>query len=160
MESSRRLAEIAAMKDENYKLGHTITFFTNLLKDPAALSEYREAVRLEQEEKRQLQTSSGIRRQVVTFDGCLFKNNTYGEKSDITNYGVISTVTFTGDIIVKESIFEYNDFGNKDIDVSLLSCLRNWRNRATRGLLVASSDVTGWDMKTVLTEVVSSLFAG
>ena len=51
LSTSRRLAEIAAMEDKNYQLGRTINFFTNLLKDPAALSEYREAVRLEQEEK-------------------------------------------------------------------------------------------------------------
>lgn len=56
---------------------------------------------------------------VATFEDCLFEQNSSGKNNDVTtNHGVISLVTPSNRLIVKDSVFHGNYFGDEDITVS------------------------------------------
>lgn len=89
--------------------GHLVNYYAQLLQDPEQL----EAL---QEHNRALQTIEGSeRRQLTTFDSCVFDFNTYGERTTATNWGVIGAETNSNDVVIKNCVFENNDFGDTDI---------------------------------------------
>ena len=101
----------------------TVNFFAKLSEDPEAMTEYREESHRFLEEQRQLQAGIvfTIKRQSVTFDSCKFLSNSYGEKTIETKYGVVTAETNANDVVIKNCVFENNDFGDKNIVVSCLS---------------------------------------
>jgi hypothetical protein len=121
MSGNRQLAEINAMKDPRARLGHTINYYEKLMNDPQAMTKHREASRrVTAQQQRQLQSSNSsvvLTRQLITFEKCKFLNNTYGAKLDATNYGVIGCETTLNDVVVKDCIFENNQFGDANITV-------------------------------------------
>jgi len=108
---------------EQARVQHEIAYYTNLLKDPQAMEEFRNETQYDHCDERNLQMDD--LRQRVTFSGCKFESNTYGENSTVTNYGAIAAESKDNDLVVRESIFLGNMFGDKSIVVN--SVLRVWQ---------------------------------
>ena len=105
---------------EQQRVKHEIDFYTNLLTDPVAMQEWRQEMMAERGHERNLERELQITpiRQNVTFNNCIFEKNTYGEKSDATNYGVIGVESIDNDLTVHGCIFSDNKFGDINIVVS------------------------------------------
>jgi hypothetical protein len=65
------------------------------------------------EDDRALQES--VRRQMVVFDGCLFEDNAQDEVSSLVEFGIITIGTDVNDLIIRNTLFRNNFFGNKEV---------------------------------------------
>lgn len=134
-DTTRRLLreiEEKGLETEAERVKHEVDYYANLLADPEAMEEFRAEVaahrekrlalkqKEEEEEDRDLQEIE-IVRQNVTFINCHFEGNTYGEKSEATNYGTIGVETDDNDCVVKGCKFTGNQFGDVNIVVSALA---------------------------------------
>jgi hypothetical protein len=59
------------------------------------------------------------RLQVVTFDRCLFVNNKSGPQGRLTQDGVIEAFSFSNSVIIKDTVFDNNDYSQPVNGVSL-----------------------------------------
>jgi hypothetical protein len=66
-------------------------------------------------EDRALQSTDDVLRQIVAFEGCVFDANAQDEFSDFTEYGLITIRTEFNDVIVKNTLFRNNLFGNSEV---------------------------------------------
>jgi hypothetical protein len=64
---------------------------------------------------RALQSTGDELRQIVTFEGCVFDGNEQDEFSDYTEYGIITIRTDSNDLIIKNTVFRNNLFGNEEV---------------------------------------------
>jgi len=131
-DTARRLQrEIAekAYETEEEKVAHEMAHYVKLLSDPSEMAVFRDEVahrrerRLElADEERELQEGIEIVRQNVTFVNCQFLANSYGERSEATNYGTIGIETDDNDVVVDRCIFTGNQFGDENIVVRAITC--------------------------------------
>jgi hypothetical protein len=64
---------------------------------------------------RALQSTEDELRQIVTFEGCVFDANEQDEFRDFTEYGLITIRTDNNDLIIKNTVFRNNLFGNEEV---------------------------------------------
>jgi hypothetical protein len=57
-------------------------------------------------------------RMVVAFDGCLFEANVQAQFGDFRENGILSLLTAHNDLIVRNTIFQGNLFGDESTEVS------------------------------------------
>jgi hypothetical protein len=115
--STRRLSEINAMPDGTNRLGQLLNYFSNLMKDSKALAEHNDANR--RGHQRALQIGVGVmERQTVTFENCLFISNSAGPEGPLTQDGLIYVAEVSNSVIIKNCIFENNDFSKPANGVS------------------------------------------
>ena len=111
------------LETEQERVKHEVDFYAHLLNDPVAMQEWRQDVVARRGKERNLEEMAReleikVTRQNVTFVDCKFEGNTYGEKTDATNYGTIGVETDDNDLAVHGCIFEDNKFGDINIVVS------------------------------------------
>jgi hypothetical protein len=115
--STRRLSEIDAMPDGTNKLGHLLNYYSNLMKDPKALAEQNDANR--RGHQTALRVGGDVmERQTVTFENCLFISNSAGPEGPLTQDGLIYIAEVSNSVIIKNCIFENNDFSKPANGVS------------------------------------------
>jgi len=109
---------VSGLETEKERVTHEINYYTHLLANPQAMEEFRTkvAARRDLKEVRDLQVAAV--RQNVTFIGCRFEENTYGFRSQITNYGAIGVETEDNDCVVSGCLFTGNQFG----DINIVVC--------------------------------------
>jgi hypothetical protein len=113
------------LETEQQRVKHEVDFYANLLSDPVAMQEWRQEVVAQRGRERNLEEIARelqitVTRQNITFIDCKFQSNTYGEKSDATNYGAIGVETDDNDLTVHGCIFADNKFGDINIVVSTI----------------------------------------
>lgn len=64
---------------------------------------------------RALQSTEDDLRQILTFDSCVFDSNEQDEFNDFTEFGIVTIRTDVNDVIVKNTIFRNNLFGNEEV---------------------------------------------
>lgn len=123
VDSRRLLREMddLGLVTEQQRVKHEIDFYSNLLTDPVAMQEWRQEMVAERGHERDLEREMQVTtiRQNISFVDCTFKSNTYGEKSDATNYGTIGVESSDNDLTVHGCIFADNKFGDINIVVSI-----------------------------------------
>ena len=124
-DTTRRLLremDARGLETEEERVKHEVDFYAHLLSDPVALQEWRQDVAAHRGRERNLDETRELQvdliRQNVTFLECKFEANTYGERSDATNYGTLGIETNDNDCVVDRCIFRDNDFG----DVNVVVC--------------------------------------
>jgi hypothetical protein len=85
-----------------------MNFHSNILKDATSNQYQKEAHTLHRREL--LNGGDFLERQVVTFENCLFQNNSIGPEGDGTNDGVIYTLLSSNDLILKSCTFKNNNY--------------------------------------------------
>jgi hypothetical protein len=80
-----------------------------------AFEEHGKIQRGEVEEPKGVDRALQERRQTVVFDGCLFEDNAQDEFSAFTEYGIITIRTDVNDLVVRNTVFRFNLFGNEEI---------------------------------------------
>jgi hypothetical protein len=105
------------MSDGTNKLGHLLNHYSNLMKDTKALAEHNDANR--RSHQRALQVGGDVmERQTVTFENCLFISNSAGPEGPLTQDGLIYIAEVSNSVIIKNCIFENNDFSKPANGVS------------------------------------------
>lgn len=105
------------------RMGFAITEYTKLLTGEESefgasnQDKHEEEFMGEQGEDRELQ-SEPIGRQLVTFDGCEFSDNSRGRQGGEEKFGVITVETGFDDMIIKNTLFRNNVYGDPLDDVS------------------------------------------
>jgi len=87
-------------------------YYTHLLANPQAMHEFcaKVAARQDLEEAHNLHVD--VVQQNVTFIGCHFAGNAYGDRSDSINCGAIGVETDDNDCMVAGCLFTGNQFGD------------------------------------------------
>lgn len=107
----RRLSQINAMPNEAQRIYHEKKYYSDILKDPDALKEYMDDAR--ESYNRALQVGGDIiEKQTVTFDNCLFIDNSVGPEGLLTQDGVIYVASPSNEVIIKNCTFKNNDYAN------------------------------------------------
>jgi hypothetical protein len=107
------------MPNKAERLYHERKYYSNVLEDPAAMKEYVEDARASYD--RALQVGGDIiEKQVVTFENCVFVNNSVGPEGGLTQDGVIYVASPSNELIIKNCTFKNNDFGDPVNGVSRL----------------------------------------
>lgn len=111
---------------EQERVKHEIDYYANLLADPQAMEEFRAETQRTRNHHHERELQLDVLRQNVTFIGCRFEENTYGIADAATNYGALAAETADNDLVVRESIFSGNQFGDINIvvrTIQLTDCL-------------------------------------
>lgn len=126
-DARRLLSEMddLGLETEQQRVKHELDFYANILTNPAAMQEWRQDVAARRGDERNLaeiarELQITVTRQNVTFADCKFMGNTYGEKSEATNYGTIGVETGDNDLTVERCIFSDNEFGDINIVVRII----------------------------------------
>lgn len=113
---NRKLKEIHAEPDNKKKEEALVKYYYDVISNPEAKEEFREIA------KRSLQNAPERQIAVTTFDSCVFEFNSYGtENAATTHHGVINAESASNRLIVKNSVFHSNEFGDEGITVRYLS---------------------------------------
>ena len=91
-------------------------YYYDIITNPDSKQAFRDMAK--QESERALQDSPEREIFSAEFDACIFQFNSYGtENAATTHHGVINVQSPSNKLIVRNSVFHENDFGDKGITV-------------------------------------------